>query len=200
MLVHESQVDEVLPHLLDEIGRIRLGDPRDPATTMGPLVHAAQYASVQRHIEIGIGEGGRLVTGGPGRADGFDRGFFAKPTVLADVTPDMTLAREEIFGPVLVVIPYTSEEQALEIANDSIFGLGGYVFSQDRQRGYEFACGLKAGRVSYNGANTNSLTPMGGYKQSGIGRSMGTFGLDEYLEVKSVYGFEEESHALPPYN
>jgi aldehyde dehydrogenase (NAD+) len=109
----------------------------------------------------------------------------------------MTLAKEEIFGPVLVVMPYQTEDEALDIANDSIFGLGGYVFSEDRKRGYEFACGLRAGRISYNGANTNSHTPMGGYKQSGIGRSMGAFGLEEYLEVKSIYGFEEEAHALP---
>ena len=197
MLVHESQVEAILPHVLDEIGRIRLGDPRDPATTMGPLVHAAQFDSVQRHIEIGIADGGRIVTGGLGRADGFDRGYFAKPTVFADVTPSMTVAEEEIFGPVLVVIPYADEEEALRIANESIYGLGGYVFSEDRKRGYEFACGLRAGRISFNGANTNSVTPMGGYKQSGIGRSMGVFGLDEYLEVKSVYGFEDEAHELP---
>ncbi|KQU28479.1 MULTISPECIES: aldehyde dehydrogenase family protein [unclassified Rhodococcus (in: high G+C Gram-positive bacteria)] len=189
MLVHESQVTDILPFITDEIGRMRLGDPRDPSTTHGPLVHAQQYESVQNHIEVGIREGGTLVTGGGGRPDGFDRGFFCQPTVLADVDREMTLAREEIFGPVLVVMPYRTEEQALEIANDSIFGLGGYVFSENRDRGWEFACGLRAGRVSFNGANTNSLTPMGGYKQSGIGRSMGEYGLDEYLEVKSVYGF-----------
>jgi aldehyde dehydrogenase (NAD+) len=176
---------------------MRVGDPRDPATTHGPIVHAQQYNSIQNHIETGLKEGGRLVAGGPGRIDGFDRGFFCKPTVLADVSPDMTLAREEIFGPVLVVMPYRTEEEALEIANDSIFGLGGYVFSEDRKRGYEFACGLRAGRITYNGANTNSYTPMGGYKESGVGRSMGVFGLEEYLEVKSIYGFEEEAHALP---
>lgn len=197
LLVHESQVEEILPFLVDEIERMRFGDPRDPATTHGPLVHAQQFASVQKHIQIGLDEGGRLVTGGLGRIDGFDRGFFCKPTVLADVTSDMTLAKEEIFGPVLVVMPYQTEEQALEIANDSIFGLGGYVFSEDRKRGYEFASGLRAGRVSFNGANANPLTPMGGYKMSGIGRSMGAYGLEEYLEVKSVYGFEEESKALP---
>lgn len=197
LLVHESQVEEILPFLVDEIERMRFGDPRDPATTHGPLVHAQQFASVQKHIQIDLDEGGRLVTGGLGRIDGFDRGFFCKPTVLADVTSDMTLAKEEIFGPVLVVMPYQTEEQALEIANDSIFGLGGYVFSEDRKRGYEFASGLRAGRVSFNGANANPLTPMGGYKMSGIGRSMGAYGLEEYLEVKSVYGFEEESKALP---
>ena len=197
MLVHESQVEQILPFLVDEISRMRLGDPRDPATTHGPLVHAQQFASVQHHIQIGLDEGGRLVTGGPGRPEGLDRGFFCQPTVIADVTPDMTLAREEIFGPVLVVMSYTTEDQALRIANDSIFGLGGYVFSEDRKRGYEFCRGIRAGRISFNGANTNSFTPMGGYKQSGIGRSMGIYGLEEYLEVKSVYGFEDEAHQLP---
>ncbi len=197
LLVHESQVEDILPFLVDEIGRMRFGDPRDPATTHGPLVHAAQFDSVQNHIRIGLEEGGRLVTGGLGRIEGLEKGFFCKPTVIADVTPQMTLAREEIFGPVLVVMPYRTEDEAVQIANDSIFGLGGYVFSEDRKRGYEFASRLRAGRVSYNGANANSFTPMGGYKESGIGRSMGVYGLEEYLEVKSVYGFEEESHALP---
>jgi aldehyde dehydrogenase (NAD+) len=197
LLVHESQVADLVPFLLDEIGRMRLGDPRDPRTTHGPLANAQQFNSVQNHIRIGLDEGGQLVTGGDGRAEGFERGFFCKPTVLGDVTRDMTLAREEIFGPVLVLMPYQTEEEALEIANDSIFGLGGYVFSEDRKRGYEFSCGLRAGRISFNGAATNSLTPMGGYKQSGIGRSMGVFGLEEYLEVKSIYGFEEEARGLP---
>ncbi len=200
MLVHETQVETVLPFLADEIGKYRIGDPRDPATTMGPQASAAQFASVQRHIEVGIAEGGRLVTGGLGRPEGLNRGFFTRPTVFADVTPHMTLAKDEIFGPVLVVIPYATEDEALKIANSSIFGLGGYVFSRDRKRGYDFASGLRAGRISFNGANTNSFTPMGGYKQSGIGRSMGVFGLEEYLEVKSVYGFEEEAHDLPRYD
>jgi aldehyde dehydrogenase (NAD+) len=145
MLVHETQVDQVLAFLADEIGKMKVGDPRDATTTHGPLVHAQQFASVQRHIQIGIEEGGQLAIGGPGRVDGFNRGFFCKPTVLSGVTPDMTLTREEIFGPVLVVIPYRNQAEALAIANDSIFGLGGYVFTQDRQKGYEFACGQRAG-------------------------------------------------------
>lgn len=197
MLVHASQLATVLTHLQDEISRMKMGDPRDPATTHGPLVHAQHYESVQRHIQIGLDEGAHLVTGGLGRVDGFNRGFFCKPTVLSSVTRDMTLAREEIFGPVLVVMPYQTEDEALDIANDSIFGLGGYVFTEDRKKGYDFACGLRAGRISFNGANTNSHTPMGGYKQSGIGRSMGVFGLEEYLQVKSIYGFEAEAHTLP---
>lgn len=200
LLVHRDQVDDLVPFLVDEIDRMRVGDPRDPSTTHGPLVHAQQYDSVQRHIGIGLDEGGRLVTGGLGRMEDFDRGFFCKPTVISGVTREMTLAQEEIFGPVIVVMPYDSEGEALEIANDSIFGLGGYVFSEDRKRGYDFACGIRAGRIAFNGAAVNSHAPMGGYKQSGVGRSMGVFGLEEYLEVKSVFGFQEESHSLPPYS
>ena len=197
MLVHESQMEKVGPYLADECSKYVLGDPRDPATTMGPLVNAAQFESVQRYIRIGLEEGGRLICGGPGRPADKNKGYFTQPTVFGDVTPGMTVAKEEIFGPVLVVMPYSSEEEALAIANDTPYGLGGYVFSGDRKKGYEFASGLRAGRICYNGANTNSLTPMGGYKQSGIGREMGVFGLEEYLEIKSVYGFEEEARDLP---
>jgi aldehyde dehydrogenase (NAD+) len=197
MLVHESQVESVLPFLVDEISKFRLGDPHDPRTTMGPVINQAQYETVQRYIQSGIDEGARLVCGGIGRPDGFERGLFVQPTVFSGVTPSMTIATEEIFGPVLAVMPYSTESEALKIANDSIYGLGGYIFAGDRKRGYEFASGLRAGRICFNGAATNSLTPMGGYKQSGIGRSMGVFGLEEYLEIKSVYGFAEEAAALP---
>lgn len=197
MLVHESQVEAVLPFLIDEISKFRLGNPHDPKTTMGPVINQAQYETVQRYIQSGIDEGARLVCGGTGRPDGFERGFFVQPTVFSGVTPSMTIATEEIFGPVLAVIPYSTEDEALKIANDSIYGLGGYVFAGDRKRGYEFASGLRAGRICFNGAATNSWTPMGGYKQSGIGRSMGVFGLEEYLEIKSIYGFADEATALP---
>ncbi|MFN8682398.1 aldehyde dehydrogenase family protein [Paracoccus sp. P2] len=197
MLVHESQIESVLPILADEAAKFHLGDPRDPATTMGPVVNSAQFDSVQDYIQKGLDEGARLVCGGPGRPQGVNRGYFVQPTVFSDVTPEMTIAREEIFGPVLAVMPYRSEAEALEIANDSIFGLGGYVFAGDTKRGYEFASGLKAGRICFNGAATNSLTPMGGYKQSGVGRSMGVFGLEEYLEIKSIYGFAEDAAQLP---
>ena len=200
MLVHESQIEDVIPYLVDEAHKYRFGDPRDPATTMGPVVSKAQFDSIQGYIQAGIDEGARLVCGGLGRPDGLNHGYFVKPTVFVDVKPKMTISREEIFGPVLVVIPYSTEEEALEIANDSIFGLGGYVFAGDRKKGYAFATGLRAGRVSFNGAATNSETPMGGYKQSGIGRSMGVVGLEEYLEFKSVYGFAEEANHLPAFN
>jgi aldehyde dehydrogenase (NAD+) len=197
MLVHKSQMESVIPYLIDEANKFHIGDPRDAKTTMGPIANPSQFESIQRYIQIGIDEGARMICGGVGRPDGFNRGFFTKPTVFVDVTPDMTIAREEIFGPVLAVIPYPTEQEALDIANGLPFGLGGYVFSNDRKKGYEFASGLQAGRVSFNGAATNSVSPMGGYRQSGIGREMGVFGLEEYLEVKSIYGFEDEARQLP---
>jgi aldehyde dehydrogenase (NAD+) len=199
MLVHESQMNDVVPYLVDEVGKYRLGDPHNPDTTMGPVVSKAQFDTVQRYIQIGLDEGARMVCGGLGRPDALAKGYFTKPSVFVDVAPDMTIAKEEIFGPVLAVIPYSNEDEALRIANESPYGLGGYVFARDRRKGYDFASGLRAGRVCFNGAATNSLTPMGGYKQSGIGRSMGVWGLEEYLEVKSVYGFEEEAASLPSF-
>jgi len=197
MIVHESQMADVLPILADEAARYVLGDPRDPRTTMGPAATAGQFDTVQRYIQAGIDEGARLASGGLGRPDGLNRGYFLRPTVFADVRPDMTIATDEIFGPVLAVIPYASEDEAVAIANDSIYGLGGYVFAGDRRKGLDVASRLRAGRICFNGAATNSLTPMGGYKQSGIGRSMGVFGLEEYLEPKSVYGFADEAEMLP---
>jgi aldehyde dehydrogenase (NAD+) len=197
MLVHESQMENVIPFLVDEVSKFHIGDPRDPKTTMGPIANPSQFESIQRYIQIGIDEGARMICGGTGRPEGFNRGYFTKPTVFVDVTPEMTIAREEIFGPVLAVMPYATEEEALEIANGLPFGLGGYVFGTDRKKGYAFASGLRAGRVCFNGAATNSVSPMGGYRQSGIGREMGVFGLEEYLEVKSVYGFEDEARQLP---
>ncbi|UZX03009.1 aldehyde dehydrogenase family protein [Arthrobacter sp. CDRTa11] len=197
MLVHESQMEQVVPFLVDEAQRFRLGDPLENSTTMGPVVSADQYKSIRDLIQTGIDEGANLVTGGLERPEGLEHGYFVQPTVFTGVTPDMTIAREEIFGPVLAVIPYRDEEEALRIANDSPYGLGGYVFGGDETNARRVVNGLRAGRISYNGAATDSYTPMGGYKQSGIGRSMGRFGLEEYLETKSVYGFEDEAQKLP---
>lgn len=197
MLVHESQMEQVVPFLVDEAQRYRLGDPLKSSTTMGPVVSADQFKSIRDFIQTGIDEGAHLVTGGLERPEGLDQGYFVKPTVFTGVTQDMTIAREEIFGPVLAVMPYRDEDDAVRIANDSPYGLGGYVFGGDRTNARRVVNGLRAGRISYNGAATDSYTPMGGYKQSGIGRSMGRFGLEEYLEVKSVYGFEDEAQALP---
>ena len=189
ILVHETQADDLLGHLASEAGKIRIGDPRDPAVTMGPVVNKSQYERIQKYIQIGLDEGAQLVCGGIGRPEGLTRGYFAKPTVLADVPPTATVAQEEIFGPVLVVLTYGSDEEAVEIANATPYGLGGYVFTSSPERGKAIGAQLRAGRVFLNGAPGNAAAPMGGYKQSGNGREMGVFGLEEYLEIKSMFGF-----------
>jgi acyl-CoA reductase-like NAD-dependent aldehyde dehydrogenase len=155
-------------------------------TKLGPLVSDAQFRRVQDYIHKGIDEGARVVTGGEGRPDGVERGYFVKPTVFADVAPDMTIAQEEIFGPVLAVIPYDDEDDALRIANGTAYGLAGGVFSADPERAKRFARRMRAGQVDVNGARFNFLAPFGGYKQSGNGRELGRYGFEEFLEVKSL--------------
>jgi aldehyde dehydrogenase (NAD+) len=188
MLVQADQVAQMLPLLREAAARLRVGDPRDPATTMGPLVNKAQYERVQRYIEIGLQEGARLVCGGPGRPQDLDKGYFAQPTVFADVAPTMTIAQDEIFGPVLAVMGYQTTDEAIAIANGTPYGLGAYVFAGTEQSGLDVARELRAGRVFINGAVSNQSAPMGGFKRSGNGREMGVFGLEEYLEVKAMFG------------
>jgi aldehyde dehydrogenase (NAD+) len=197
ILVHRSQMDQFASHLAREAARVKIGDPRDLETTMGPVVNRTQFERIQRYIQTGIDEGARLICGGVGRPEGFERGYFVKPTVFSDVTQTMTIAREEIFGPVLAVLPYDDEEEAVTIANETPYGLGGYVFSSDRERGLDVCRRLRAGRIFFNGAAGSVAAPMGGYKQSGNGREMGVFGLEEYLEVKAMFGFDREAAALP---
>jgi aldehyde dehydrogenase (NAD+) len=165
------------------------GDPRDENTRIGPVVSEAQWRRVQEYIRKGIEEGATLVAGGPGRPPGLERGWFVRPTVFSDVTNDMTIAREEIFGPVLSIIPYDDEEDAIRIANDTPYGLSGYVSSSDLERALRVASRLRTGMVHLNGAPLDSLAPFGGYKQSGNGREWGAYGLEEFLEVKSIYGY-----------
>jgi aldehyde dehydrogenase (NAD+) len=191
ILVHESQVGEFVEILAAEARKLTVGDPQDPATVMGPVVNKAQFERVQNYIHRGIEEGARLVCGGPGRPAGLERGYFVQPTVFADVKPDMAIAQEEIFGPVLAVIAYRSEEEAVEIANATPYGLGGYLFTSDLEKGRSIGAQMRAGRISLNGAPSSPAAPMGGYKQSGNGREMGVFGLEEYLEVKAMFGFAE---------
>jgi acyl-CoA reductase-like NAD-dependent aldehyde dehydrogenase len=162
------------------------GDPFDPETRLGPLVSAVQRERVRTYIDKGIGEGATLLTGGIEAPDGLRDGFFVKPTVFSSVTRDMTIAREEIFGPVLVIIPYDSEDEAVEIANDTDYGLAGGVWSGDADKAQSVARRLRTGQVEVNGGGFNPLAPFGGYKQSGNGREFGAFGLEEYLEVKSL--------------
>ncbi|MFW7347875.1 MAG: aldehyde dehydrogenase family protein [Pigmentiphaga sp.] len=189
MLVPRDRRDEVFAAARDAVAAIRLGDPMDPASTMGPLVSQAQFDKVQQLIQSGVDEGATLVAGGAGRPPGLERGYYVRPTVFGDVTPDMRIAREEIFGPVLSIMSYDDEDQAIAIANDTPFGLAGFVQSPDLERARRVANAIRAGRVYLNGAPFDRSLPFGGYKQSGNGREFGVFGFEEYLEVKAILGY-----------
>jgi acyl-CoA reductase-like NAD-dependent aldehyde dehydrogenase len=191
MLVHRSQRDEAYAAARRAVEEVRLGDPFDPSTTMGPVVSQAQLERITALVQSGIDEGATLVVGGPGRPDGLDEGFYVRPTVFGDVTPQMRIAREEIFGPVLSILLYETEDEAVEIANDTPFGLAGFVQSKDPDRARRVANRIRAGRVYLNGAPFDRSLPFGGYKQSGNGREFGRFGFEEYLEVKAVLGYPQ---------
>jgi aldehyde dehydrogenase (NAD+) len=169
---------------------IRVGDPRAEGIEVGPLVSEQQWHKVQDLIQKGIDEGATLAAGGTGRPEGLARGYYARPTVFSNVSNSMTIAREEIFGPVLSIMPYDDEDDAVEIANDTPYGLSGYVSSGSLERARGIAARLHTGMVHINGAHLDSMAPFGGYKQSGNGREWGAHGIDEFLEVKSIYGFE----------
>ena len=185
ILVPESRLDEMLAIATAKMADFPAGDPRDQATAIGPMVSERQWERVQSYIRRGVEEGARIVAGGPDRPEGLADGYFVRPTLFADVTNDMTIAREEIFGPVLSILTYRDEDHAVEIANDTDYGLHAYVFSSDTARAHRVASRLEAGRVAINGA-MESLSPFGGFKQSGIGREYGTFGLEEFLEARAV--------------
>ena len=186
MLVPVSTLDEVVALTRQTIAGIKVGDPRDPRTSIGPMINAAQYERVQRYIRIGQEEGAELIAGGEGRPAGIDRGYSVRPTVFAGVRNDMTIAREEIFGPVLSIISYRDDEEAIEIANDSPYGLQAYVFSADGDRARAVASRLLVGGVKINSLKHEPLAPFGGYKASGLGREGGAFGLESFLEAKAV--------------
>jgi acyl-CoA reductase-like NAD-dependent aldehyde dehydrogenase len=162
------------------------GDPFTEGTMLGPLVSDTQRQRVRGYIEKGRAEGARLVTGGDEPPEGLDSGYFVRPTIFSDVTGDMTIAQEEIFGPVLAIMPYEDEDDAVRIANDSIYGLAGGVWSGDEERAKRVAIRIRTGQVEINGGAFNPLAPFGGYKQSGHGREMGRYGLEEFLEAKSL--------------
>lgn len=186
LIIPESMNDEVCEVISGRIARYTAGDPLDDATRCGPMVSARQQASVSEFIQSGLDEGATLIAGGMGMPDGLESGFYVKPTVFADVTPDMAIWQEEIFGPVLVITTYESEEEALALANDSIYGLSGGVWSADAERAMAFARGMQTGQVSINGGPFNISAPFGGYKMSGNGRELGLHGLEEFLEIKSI--------------
>jgi aldehyde dehydrogenase (NAD+) len=185
ILVPESRLDEVLAIATAQMADFPAGDPRDKATAIGPMASERQWERVQNYIRRGIEEGARLVAGGPGRPEGLPDGYFVRPTLFADVSNDMTIAREEIFGPVLSILTYRDDDQAVEIANDTSYGLHAYVFSSDPARAHRIASRLQAGRVAINGGY-EPLSPFGGFKQSGIGREYGSYGLEGFLEPRAV--------------
>jgi acyl-CoA reductase-like NAD-dependent aldehyde dehydrogenase len=186
MLVPRSRLAEAEGIAAAVAQQFKPGDPFDPATTLGPLVSEDQRDKVREYIRKGTDEGAKLLTGGVESPDGLDRGYFVAPTVFSEVTPRMTIAQEEIFGPVLALMPYEDESEAVEIANDSVYGLAGGVWSGDPEQAKRVALQIRTGQVEINGGAFNPLAPFGGYKQSGYGRELGRFGLEEFLQVKSL--------------
>ncbi len=186
MLVPRSRLAEAEAIAAATAAKFTTGDPFDDNTRLGPLVSAAQRERVRGYIRKGIEEGAKLVTGGPEPPDGLEKGYFVRPTVFSEVRNDMTIAQEEIFGPVLAIIPYEDEEDAIRIANDTVYGLAAAVWSSDPERAKRVARRLRTGQVEINGGKFNSLAPFGGYKQSGHGREYGPFGIEEFLEVKAL--------------
>ncbi len=191
MLVPRDKMDEAAAIASKVAAATVVGNPREKGVRVGPVVSELQWNKIQGLIQQGIDEGATLAAGGTGRPDGLDKGYYVKPTVFADVSNDMTIAREEIFGPVLSIIPYDDDDEAIRIANDTPYGLSGYVSSGDQERARRVASRMRTGMVHINGADLEALAPFGGYKQSGNGREWGAHGIDEFLEVKSVYGYEK---------
>ena len=186
MLVPRDRLGEAEQVAAKVVEGIKVGDPFAEGTILGPLASAAQRERVQGYIEKGIDEGAKLVAGGAGAPEGLDSGFYVKPTLFSDVRPDMTIAQEEIFGPVLSILPYDDEDDAVAIANGVVYGLAGGVWSGDKERAVRVARRLRTGQVEVNGGAFNPIAPFGGYKQSGIGREYGQHGFEEFLEVKSL--------------
>jgi len=189
MLVPKDKMDEAAAIAAKVAAATAVGNPREKGTRVGPVVSELQWNKIQGLIQKGIDEGATLVAGGTGRPDGLDTGYYVKPTVFSNVSNDMTIAREEIFGPVLSIIPYENEDEAIRIANDTPYGLSGYVSSGSLDRARRVASRMRTGMVHINGADLEALAPFGGYKQSGNGREWGAHGMDEFLELKSVYGY-----------
>ncbi len=187
-LVPKSKHDEFIEAVKAVLPNYRVGDPQDGTNFLGPLISEQQYERVQGYIEKGIEEGATIVEGGTGKPEGMEKGYYVKPTVFTNVKNDMVIAQEEIFGPVMSVITYENIDEAIEIANDTIYGLAGYVVGEDQETVQKVANSIRAGRIIVNGASGDFSAPFGGYKQSGIGREWGDYGIEEYLEVKSVVG------------
>jgi aldehyde dehydrogenase (NAD+) len=189
MLVEKSMYNEAVERLKKYTENFEVGDPKKEGEHIGPVISETQYNKIQTLIKKGIDEGAKLVAGGPGKPEGLEKGYFVKPTVFADVNNDMDIARTEIFGPVLSVMPFETEEEAIQIANDTPYGLTNYIQTQDKEKVKRVARKLRSGMVDVNGAGIAVDAPFGGFKHSGIGREAGEHGLEEFLEVKSVGGW-----------
>ena len=188
ILAPRGRYAEVVDALAAMVNELSVGDPSDPNTYIGPLVSKAHRDRVAGYIDIGVAEGATVAAGGPGTMTGLERGHYVRPTLFSDVTPDMRTAREEIFGPVLTVLRYNDEAEAIRLANDSDYGLAGSVWTRDRQHGLEIARQIRTGTFGINGYASDVGVPFGGYKASGIGREYGPEGFEQYVEIKSVYG------------
>ncbi len=189
MLVQREVYDQAVETAAEVAGKVTVGSAHDEGRHMGPVVNEVQFNKIQDLIQKGIDEGARLIAGGPGRPDGLNRGFYLRPTVFADVTPDMTIAQEEIFGPVLSIMPFDGEEDGVQIANDTPYGLTNYVQTSDPARANRMARQLRSGMVEMNGQSRAAGSPFGGMKQSGNGREGGTWGIEDFVEVKAVSGW-----------
>ncbi|WP_428683126.1 aldehyde dehydrogenase family protein [Reyranella sp.] len=190
MFVPQDRHDEVKQIAKAAAEKFVVGNPQDPATRLGPVVNESQFNKIQGLIQKGIDEGAELVTGGVGRPENLNRGFYVRPTVFAGVTNDMTIAREEIFGPVICILPYKDEEEVIRLANDTIYGLAAYVQGSDLEHARKVAAQMRAGNVHVNYPMGDTAAPFGGYKQSGNGREYGKWGLEEFLETKAVIGYK----------
>lgn len=186
LLVPRARAEDIINRVKSLVGAMVVGNPQDPATALGPLVNRAQFDRVQAFIRRGQAQGATLIIGGEGRPTGLDKGYFGRPTVFADVSNDRDIAQEEIFGPVLSIIAYDSQEQAIAIANASLYGLQAYVFTRRPERAQRLATELQAGSVLINRISPELLAPFGGVKQSGVGREFGVFGLEAFLEAKCI--------------
>lgn len=195
MIVPRERLQEVERLACEAASSIVVGDPRSPQTTHGPVANRAQFNRVQEMIGIGIAEGARLVCGGSGRPEGLRRGFYCRPTIFSAVHSEMQIAQEEIFGPVLALIPYDSVDEAVEIANDTVYGLGAHVQGEDLAAARAVAARIRSGQVHINNPAWSPHAPFGGYKRSGNGREYGLEGLEEYLETKAILGFGQEQPA-----
>lgn len=189
VLVPNQIKDAFLAELKEQFSQVRVGNPREEGTQVGPIISKKQFDQVQNYINKGIEEGAELFYGGPGKPDGLEKGYFARPTIFINVDNHMTIAQEEIFGPVMSVITYNDLDEAIEIANDTKYGLAGYVIGNDKETLHKVARSIEAGTVEINEAGRKPDLPFGGYKQSGLGREWGDYGIEEFLEVKSIAGY-----------